>query len=126
MAQIPAEAGTTNSGLPRSPIINRGLMFKTHIRLPGGSPDDTSPIVANMSQPAYAQSWWPCKDKPGDKFLVAMELTVPDTLLGVSNGTLLDITSPAPNAIIAAVPNRSVAPQDSPPRRHTASNAPLM
>jgi aminopeptidase N len=84
------------SGLPRSPIVNRGLMFKTHTRLPGGPPDDTSPIVANMSQPAYAQSWWPCKDKPGDKFLVSMKLTVPDNLIGVSNGKLLSETPAAP------------------------------
>jgi len=46
-----------------------------------------------MSQPAHAQSWWPCKDRPGDKFLVSMALTVPDTLVGVSNGTLVGVTS---------------------------------
>ena len=84
------------SGLPRSPIVNRGLMFKTHTRLPGGPPDDTSPIVANMSQPGYSQSWWPCKDKPGDKFLVSMKLTVPDNLIGVSNGTLISETPADP------------------------------
>ena len=91
----PLAAGAQDSivvrygGVPQMPVINRGLMFKTHTRLPGGSPDDRSPIVANMSQPGYAQSWWPCKDKPGDKFLVSMKLTVPDDLIGVSNGTLV-------------------------------------
>ena len=84
------------SGLPRSPVVNRGLMFKTHTRLPDGPLDDTSPIVANMSQPAYSQSWWPCKDKPGDKFMVTMKLTVPDTLIGVSNGTLVSETPADP------------------------------
>ncbi|MEN8006755.1 MAG: M1 family aminopeptidase [Candidatus Krumholzibacteriota bacterium] len=98
----PLAAGTLDSvvvrysGLPRSPVVNRGLMFKTHTRLPDGPPEDTSPIIANMSQPGYAQSWWPCKDKPGDKFLVSMKLTVPDTLVGVSNGTLLEVTVPEP------------------------------
>jgi aminopeptidase N len=82
------------SGLPRSPVINRGLMFKTHTRLPDGPIDDRSPIIANMSQPGYSQSWWPCKDKPGDKFLVTMKLTVPDNLIGVSNGTLVSETVP--------------------------------
>jgi aminopeptidase N len=86
----------TYGGQPANPIYNRGLMFKTHTRLPGGDFEDTSPIVANMSQPAYAQSWWPCKDKPGDKFLVSMDLTVPDTLTGVSNGTLVGVVDSAP------------------------------
>ncbi len=84
------------SGPPTPPVVNRGLMFKTHRRLPDGPLDDTSPIIANMSQPGYSQSWWPCKDKPGDKFLVSMKLTVPDTLTGVSNGTLLGVTVPEP------------------------------
>ena len=84
------------SGFPLGPVFNRGLMFKTHTRLPGTDFDDTSPIVANMSQPAYAQSWWPCKDKPGDKFLVTMNLTVPDSLTGISNGTLLGVSAADP------------------------------
>ena len=85
------------SGPPRTNmVVNRGLMFKTHTTLPGGSLEDTSPIIANMSQPAYSQSWWPCKDKPGDKFMVTMKLTVPDTLIGVSNGTLVSETPADP------------------------------
>jgi len=83
-------------GLPRSSLVNRGLMFKTHRRLPDSPPEDTSPIIANMSQPAHTQSWWPCKDKPGDKFMVTMKLTVPDTLIGVSNGTLVSETPADP------------------------------
>jgi aminopeptidase N len=49
-----------------------------------------------MGQPAYAQSWWPCKDRPDDKFLMTMNLTVPDTLVGVSNGTSLGESAAAP------------------------------
>jgi aminopeptidase N len=99
---VPLAAGQPDSlvvrysGLPRAPVVNRGLMFKTHTRLPGGPIDDTSPIIANLSQPGYAQSWWPCKDKPGDKFLVGMKLTVPDTLIGVSNGNLLSESAAEP------------------------------
>jgi len=76
-------------GAPTQPFINRGLMFKTHFPLPEIDQSQLVPIVANMSQPAYAQSWWPCKDRPDDKFLMSMDLTVPDTLRGISNGTLL-------------------------------------
>jgi aminopeptidase N len=77
------------SGTPTSPVFNRGLMFKRHFPLPEVDQSQLVPIVANMSQPAYAQSWWPCKDRPDDKFRVSLALTVPDTLVGVSNGTLL-------------------------------------
>lgn len=75
------------SGYPVEPAYGRGLMFRTH--------RDTTetyqlvPIVANLSEPAYAQAWWPCKDKPGDKAYSEVILTVPDTLYGVSNGDLV-------------------------------------
>lgn len=75
-------------GVPTSPVVNRGLMFKTHFPLPPIPQENLVPIVANVSQPAYAQSWWPCKDRPDDKFTMTMNLTVPDTLVGVSNGNL--------------------------------------
>ena len=77
-------------GTPLQPLVNRGLMFRDRIPDPL-HPDQRVPLVANMSQPAYAQSWWPCKDRPGDKFRVTMALTVPDTLVGVSNGTLVEV-----------------------------------
>ncbi len=100
---VPLAAGAVDSfvvsysGFPRQDqVINRGLMFKTHRRLPDGPPEDTSPIIANVSQPGYAPAWWPCKDKPGDKFLMTMRMTVPDTLFGVSNGTLVSNTAADP------------------------------
>jgi len=76
-------------GNATEPLSNRGLMFRSHTHEDGGPTDETAPVVANLSQPAYAQAWWPCKDKPGDKFFVSMALTVPDTLVAISNGTLL-------------------------------------
>ncbi len=79
-------------GQPLQPLVNRGLMYREHTPDPVSQPAVRAPVVANMSQPAHAQSWWPCKDRPGDKFLVSMALTVPDTLVGVSNGTLLGVT----------------------------------
>ena len=77
-------------GQPIQPIINRGLMYKRHHDFAGEPPENAGPIVANVSQPAYAQYWWPCKDRPDDKFLATVRLVVPDTLVGVSNGTLVD------------------------------------
>ncbi len=56
------------------------FVFGTH----GG----TQPIVSSLSEPFYAPTWWPCVDDPSDKAIVAMDLTVPDPLVGVSNGAL--------------------------------------
>jgi aminopeptidase N len=78
-------------GRPLQPLVNRGLMYRERVSDPL-QPTRLVPVVANMSEPAHAQSWWPCKDKPGDKFLMSMALTVPDTLVGVSNGTLVGVT----------------------------------
>jgi len=73
-------------GIPPVPATNRGLMFKVH------HPDtpDAAPVVANMSEPAYAKYWWPCKDRPDDKALTSVRLTVPESLVAVSNGLLID------------------------------------
>jgi aminopeptidase N len=82
------------AGTQTEPLVNRGLMFRTIRRAHDGPNDDRFPLVANLSQPAHAQAWWPCKDKPGDKFLVRVDVTVPEVLTAVSNGTL-DAVEPA-------------------------------
>ena len=48
-----------------------------------------APIISSLSEPDFAPVWWPCIDRPDDKAIVDMDLTVPNTLIGVSNGTLL-------------------------------------
>jgi len=48
----------------------------------------TGPIVASLSEPDYAPTWWPCIERPDDKALVQMNLNVPGGLVGVSNGVL--------------------------------------
>ncbi len=79
-----------------SPVQNRGLMFKTHFADPLDNTSALVPMIASMSQPAYAQVWWPCKDRPDDKFLMRMNLTVPDTLVGISNGKMLGVVAADP------------------------------
>jgi aminopeptidase N len=50
------------------------------------------PIVSSFNEPYYASSWFPCKDIPADKADSAdINITVPDTLTAVSNGTLVRI-----------------------------------
>jgi len=66
-------------GLP--PVTGFGsFTFKTHAG---------QPIIASLSEPDGARTWWPCVDRPDDKAIVAMNLTVPSALKGVSNGTLI-------------------------------------
>ncbi len=78
-----------NGRPPRHGQMQVGLLFRSH---DGGTPDnpaDDVPVVANVSEPWSAHSWWPCKDHPADKALVSCAITVPDSLAAVSNGTLL-------------------------------------
>jgi aminopeptidase N len=50
------------------------------------------PVVSSFNEPYYASGWFPCKDLPSDKAdSVDMNITVPDSLTAVSNGTLVRI-----------------------------------
>jgi aminopeptidase N len=80
------------------PPFNAGLMFRRHgDETP--DPSDDAPIVANVSEPAAAHSWWPCKDDPSDKATATIAVTVPDSLSVVSNGALVAETTPAPGLL---------------------------
>jgi len=46
------------------------------------------PMVLTYSEPYGAPAWWMCKDDPKDKATYDIHLTVPDTLIAVSNGLL--------------------------------------
>lgn len=45
-------------------------------------------IVATLSQPYYAYTWWPAKDENTDKATLTFSLIVPDTMVAVANGML--------------------------------------
>ena len=47
------------------------------------------PVVATVSEPWSARSWWPCKDDPNDRALVNTKLRTPVGMTGVSNGRLI-------------------------------------
>ena len=77
-------------GIP--PVIGdiKGLRYETH-----GS---SEPVIASLSTPFLAHTWWPCKDGPGDKAdSVYVNITIPDTtinnseLIAVSNGILENV-----------------------------------
>ncbi len=60
---------------------------------------DSVPIVATLSEPYYAYTWWPSKDgdlaQPGDnsdKALIDLSFTVPNNMQVPSNGLLDSVT----------------------------------
>ena len=55
--------------------------------------DGGHPIVATVSEPWSARSWWPCKDDPTDKATVNTTINVPTGFTAVSNGKLLGQSS---------------------------------
>lgn len=70
------------SGTPQ-PAGPLGLAFDT---TPGGRP-----ILATISEPFYARSWWPCKDTTLDKATVELQAIVPANMFVASSGTLQSV-----------------------------------
>jgi aminopeptidase N len=57
-----------------------------------GSP--SKPVICTLSEPYFAQSWWPCKDLPRDKADSAdINITVRSDLYVASNGLLREIVN---------------------------------
>lgn len=52
----------------------------------------TVPVVSSLSEPYYARTWWPCKDRPDDKAdSMDIHITNDAAYYCASNGTLLGI-----------------------------------
>ncbi len=67
------------------PAFGLGLHWQTH---------QGEPIVFSFVEPFFSNNWWPCKDVPWDKAdSAAVSITVPEGMIGVSNGVLLDTDS---------------------------------
>jgi len=68
-----------------SPIISGnlagGMLAANH------GPENT-PVIATLSEPYAAPTWWPCIDTPTDKATAEIEVTVPQEYAAASNGTL--------------------------------------
>ena len=45
-----------------------------------------TPVIHTFAQPYGARVWWPCQDRPDDKAIVSLRVTVPDDLDVASNG----------------------------------------
>ena len=69
-------------GVPvNSSVLGGGMLVARH---PAGG----FPVMANLSEPYAAPTWWPCIDDPTDKATAEIEATAPDGYLVASNGVL--------------------------------------
>ena len=50
-------------------------------------------VVATLSEPWGARTWWPCKDRPDDKATAEIQITAPDWMTCVSNGEFVSRTN---------------------------------
>jgi aminopeptidase N len=71
-------------GVPvTSNILGGGMLVARH-------PADGFPVMASLSEPYAAPTWWPCIDDPTDKATAEIEATAPRGYQVASNGVLLD------------------------------------
>ena len=68
--------------------LGDGMLIDRH------GPDDT-PVMATLSEPYGAPSWWPCIDDASDKATAEVEITVPAGYQATSNGVLVKTESNA-------------------------------
>ncbi|HJQ23396.1 MAG TPA: M1 family metallopeptidase [Blastocatellia bacterium] len=71
-------------------VVNNGLGDGMLVAKHG---TDNLFVMANLSEPFAAPSWWPCVDDVRDKATSEVEITAPPGYLGASNGVLVKTTS---------------------------------
>ena len=65
-----------------SNLLGGGMLVSNH------GPDSTT-VMATLSEPYAAPTWWPCIDDARDKATAEIEITVPRGFQAASNGTLV-------------------------------------
>jgi aminopeptidase N len=61
-----------------------GIAFTSH---------GSTPVVATLSEPWFAYTWWPGKDDNRDKSTLELAVTVPSTLSVAANGRLVETSA---------------------------------
>lgn len=83
---VPVEAGDTlRARIAYRGIPERGFLWGFDV-----SHHEGVPIIYTNCEPIAARTWWPCKDRPDDKFQADLSFIVPDSLIAASNGTLVE------------------------------------
>lgn len=68
-----------------APVISNDLGGGMFVSKHG---NDNATVMANLSEPFAARTWWPCVDDPTDKATIELEATVPEGYSVASNGVL--------------------------------------
>lgn len=74
-----------------SGVLGGGMLTSTH--------GNNVPVIATLSEPYAAPTWWPCVDNPADKATAEIEATVPDGYVVASNGLLQGTQSNADRTV---------------------------
>jgi aminopeptidase N len=74
-----------------SGVLGGGMLTSTH--------GNNVPVIATLSEPYAAPTWWPCVDNPADKTTAEIEATVPDGYVVASNGLLQGTQSNADQTV---------------------------
>lgn len=84
--------GVAYHGTPvTSGILGGGMLVTRH--------GNNVPVMATLSEPYAAPTWWPCIDNPADKATAEIEATVPNGYLVASNGLLRGTQSNADQTV---------------------------
>ena len=70
--------------------LGSGMLIQSH---------ENRLVMANLSEPFGAPTWWPCIDDPRDKATIDIEATVPPGYLVASNGLLTNTVENAGQSI---------------------------
>ena len=70
--------------------LGSGMLIQSH---------ENRLVMANLSEPFGAPTWWPCIDDPRDKATIDIDATVPPGYLVASNGVLMNTIQNADQSI---------------------------
>jgi len=77
-----------------SPIRGEGVGFgyaKRYFRQPNYTVDFSRPLIATLSEPVGARTWWPCHDHPFDAATVDISVIAPSWMTVVAPGEPLGV-----------------------------------
>ena len=78
---------------------NKSLGIYYFGRGAGEIPEGSEPLIYTQSEPAMAKFWMPCNDRPYDKAITSVSITVPVGFTGISNGNLDSVRAGKSGAI---------------------------
>lgn len=82
-----------DSSLSQTILIEYNFRAKADAVQKGFTFDENHNHFYTLSEPYFGRYWYITKEIPSDKFIFSSDIILPDTLMAVSNGLLIDSTS---------------------------------